>query len=444
MKKRFLFWACSSIYFFPAKAQVVLAAGNNFVQTGGYVVLQDVNLVNNGSFNPAGGSVRFSGSGNNSIGGSTSPAFNILEINKSTGNQLSLQNNISVNSYIDFLSGLIELSGNNIVLNNTAYLNNESETSRITGATGGYVQATGTLNAPSSANPGNLGAVISTAENAGVTVIRRGHVSQQNAYGGGNSIYRYYDIVPATVPSLFTLHFNYFDAELNGLDELNLAITKSNNNTLWLMQGFTSRDASANYVEFDGITNFNQRYTLSTINNVLPIELLSFGTNCRTNAVDIKWTTAGQMSSDKFEVQRSSDGRQWQSIGTVTASSGDQYVYTDPSAITGAMYRLKITTDDNITYSAIRSSGCALATNAFIYPNPATTNFLKVQLNNMPDKEMVLMLYSNSGQLLQVKNITLAGTFETYILPITDLPAGQYHLSILSPGYKKTFAFVKQ
>jgi hypothetical protein len=79
-------------------------------------------------------------------------------------------------------------------LNNTAYLNNENEISRITGPTGGYVEATATLNAPSLLNPGNLGVYISTAEDPGVTVIRRGHVSQQNSYGDGNSIYRYYDI----------------------------------------------------------------------------------------------------------------------------------------------------------------------------------------------------------------------------------------------------------
>jgi hypothetical protein len=444
MKNRFLLLACSSLYFFSAKAQMVFSTGNNIVQTGGYVVLQDVSLVNNSTFNLTSGTFRFNGTGNNSISGTSTPAFNILEINKSTGSQLTLQNTISINSYINFLSGLLDLSGNNIVLNGTAYLNNEIETSRIIGTTGGYVEATATLNAPASANPGNLGVLISTAENPGVTVIRRGHVSQQNSYGSGNSIYRYYDILPASVPASFSLRLNYFEAELNGLNESNLGITKSNNNLVWLLQGATSRDASANYVEYNGITSYNQRWTLSTVNNVLPLDLSSFRATCRTNAVDVKWTTAGDFSSGAFEVQRSSDGLQWQTIGTMPAGAGNQYTYTDPSAGNTSMYRLKIMSDGNLIYSAIKSPGCTLATgNALIYPSPASS-FLQVQLNNMPDKELVLMLYSNNGQLLQIKNIRMTANVETYTLPLADLPAGTYHLSIQSPGYKKTIAFVKK
>ena len=108
------------------------------------------------------------------------------------------------------------------------------------------------------------------------------------------------------------------------------------------------------------------------------------------------------------------------------------------------MYRLKMIADGNITYSGIKTPGCALiSTNALVYPSPATS-YLQVQLNNMTDKEVVLMLYSNNGRLLQIKNISVTGSVETYTLPLAGLPAGAYHLSIQSPGYKKTVAFVKQ
>lgn len=444
MKKQFLLLVCSSLYFITATAQIVFSAGNNFTQTGGFLVLKDMNLVNNGTFNPAGGTVRFSGAANNSISGATNPAFNILDVNKNAGNQVSLQNNIFINRYINFSSGLIELSGNNIMLSGTAFLNNENETSRITGTTGGYVQAVATLNAPVAANPGNLGAVISTAQNMGATVIRRGHVSQQNTYASGNSIYRYYDIVPANAPTSFYLQLNYFNAELNGLNEVSLAIVKSNNNLAWLQQGFTGRNVTTNYVEYNGITNYKQRWTLTTIDNVLPLELLSFGAACKTNAVELKWTTADDMNSGAFEVQGSNDGIQWQTIANMQTGSSSHYTYKDPLPGKGAMYRLKMIAEGNITYSAIKTPGCALTSaNALVYPSPAAS-YLQVQLNNMPDKEVVLMLYANNGRLLQIKNISVTGSVETYTLPLAGLPAGAYHLSIQSPGYKKTVAFVKQ
>ena len=445
MKNKFLLLVCVSVSFYNLKAQMVLSSGNNFVQTGGYVVMQDASLVNNGTFNPSAGTFRFSGTGNNSISGTTSPAFHILEINKSSGSQLTLQNNISVNNNINFLSGLIELNSNNVILNGTAYLNNEGETSRITGITGGYVQATATLNAPSSENPGNLGVVITSAQNPGVTVIRRGHVSQQNSYGTGNSIYRYYDILPATAPSSLTLRLNYFDAELNGLTESNLAIWKSNDTLNWMLQGYTSRDASANYVEYNGISGFNQRWTLSTIDNVLPLNLLSFGVKCQTNSVNLKWTTAADINGSEFEVQRSSNGIQWQSIATIPAGTANEYSYTDLAGRSASLYRLKLSgTNNTITYSSIKSSGCALTnSNTTIYPVPATS-YLVLQLNNMPDKELLLTLYSNSGQVLMTKNIGIMGNVDTYTLPLAGLPAGVYHVSVQSPGYKKTLSFTKE
>ena len=126
------------------------------------------------------------------------------------------------------------------------------------------------------------------------------------------------------------------------------------------------------------------------------------------------------------------------------AGSGNQYSYTDPLPDKGSMYRLKMMAEGNITYSAIKTPGCALRNaNALVYPSPATS-YLQVQLYNMPDKEVVLMLYANNGRLLQIKNISVTGSFETYPLPLAGLPAGAYHLSIQSPGYKKTVAFVKQ
>lgn len=445
MKKLFLLWVYGCAGFYSAKAQVVSTSGNHFVQTGSYIVLQDMSLVNNGTLNAAGGTVRFSGTGNNSISGTTSPAFHIIEINKSTGSQLTLQNNISINNNINFLSGLIELSGNNIVLNGAAYLNNESETSRISGITGGYVQATATLNAPSLANPGNLGAVISTAENPGLTVIQRGHTSQQNGSGNGSSIYRYYDIFPTSTPTLFNLRLNYFDAELNGLNESNLAIWKSNDTQLWLLQNYTSRDATLNYAEYNGINYFTQRWTLSTQDNVLPQLQFSFRANCRTDAVDLSWRTTGELNNGVFEVQRSRDALQWRTISTAPTGAGSQYSYSDRSGNSTMIYRLKISfTDGKIIYSDIKSPGCAFTSiHASIYPNPAT-NFLRLQLYNIPDKELTLTLYSNSGQVVMKRNISILTATETCTLPLTDLPAGFYHLSVQSSGYSKTFAFVKE
>jgi hypothetical protein len=78
------------------------------------------------------------------------------------------------------------------------------------------------------------------------------------------SINRYYDISPANNLSLnATLQFNYFNAELNGIQETNLWLWKSNDLTNWFASPSTdSRDSIVNYVTGKGIQNFS-RWTLS-------------------------------------------------------------------------------------------------------------------------------------------------------------------------------------
>jgi hypothetical protein len=48
-------------------------------------------------------------------------------------------------------------------------------------------------------NPANLGIFITSDKNLGNVTIRRGHQSQPNISGSGNSILRYYDILRTTI-----------------------------------------------------------------------------------------------------------------------------------------------------------------------------------------------------------------------------------------------------
>ena len=240
----------------------VNVTSNTFVTTSGsiYTVIKDLNLVNNGTVSPSSGTIKFTGEAS-SVGGTGVLNLHQLEIAKSRGELLSLSRNVAVSQQIQFTSGLINLNSYNITLAPGAVLLNENEASRIIGFNGGYVTIIVNLNAPSSNNPGNLGAIISSSQNLGSVTIRRSHQAQSNV-GGGNSISRYFDILPANNSSLnATLRFKYFDAELNGNSESSLNLYKSTDNINWTSQSYTSRNASENYVEKTGINDFS-RWTL--------------------------------------------------------------------------------------------------------------------------------------------------------------------------------------
>jgi Secretion system C-terminal sorting domain len=227
------------------------------------LTLQDMDLINNGTFNQTAGTVRFTGSANNSISGTQLTRIHVLQMAKTGAAQLQLQRTLSINSLLSFTSGIINLNNNNIELESSALLSGETEVSRITGTTGGYVQVITTLNAPAAASPGNLGVFITSSQSLGSTTIRRGHVAQANVIAGKPSINRYFDITPTVNTGLnATLRINYFDAELNGRNEAWLGLWRSNDNVNWTGVGFGTRDAAANFVQQTNINSFS-RWTLS-------------------------------------------------------------------------------------------------------------------------------------------------------------------------------------
>src|SRR5688572_16545535 len=232
--------------FSVAQGTFKLTTGSSLhVGPAGILTLDNMNLDVEGALSTAAGSstIRLTGNTTTSISGiNAPPTFDVLQIEKTGGAMVQLQRGINVRTAVNLTSGLLDLNGNILFLITNAVLIGESPTSRITG-TSGYVEGSQVLNAPVSQNPGNLGAFISSSENPGLVIIRRGHQSQTNAAGGGNSILRYYDIQPANNTALnATLRFRYFDEELNGLSENSLVLWKSAGSNPWTNEGFTSRD----------------------------------------------------------------------------------------------------------------------------------------------------------------------------------------------------------
>ncbi len=436
-----------------AQNVVKITPGAILKTTGAVVItLQDMDLDNDGTITqaPGEGVFKFTGSQNNSISGASLPLFDVLEIAKTGSARLSLNRNISIGSSINFTSGLIYLNNNNILLQSNALLNNESETSRISSINGGFVEITNTLNAPVSQNPGNLGAIISSSQNLGSTLIRRGHQSQTNGVGGGNSIFRYFDIVPANNSSLnATLRFGYFDAELNGLTENNLQIWKSPDAIHWSSQGFTSRDISANYVEKTGIPDFS-RWTLSSPGNALPLVWGSFNTKCVNDKIVISWKTLQEFNTEFFIIQGSSNGNNWTTLTTLPAAGQSNnpvdYSYTDQQTVS-ALYRIvQIDLDGRKTISPVLRNSCSEKEFFNVYPNPVIQSDVIVAIfAAATDKEVWFRLYDNKGALVKQQKETLHPGMNQLIMNLGVSAGGVYNLVVSWPdGRLKTVKLVKQ
>lgn len=261
---------------FQVTAQLTIGPGVYLSSAGNStnIVMQDVSLVNHGLIQHSSGVFRFTGNAPTIITGNGTLQFFNLVMDRSFNSNVTLMRNIEVANTLAFQKGLLELNGYTVDLLSTGHLINENESGRITGLTGGLVKRKINLAAPSAVDPGNLGAIISSPENLGEVTIQRGHQSQQNSLGTGSSVHRFYDVLPTNNTALkATLRFSYLDAELNGLPENDLVLFQSTANNNWSAKGFSSRDASGNYVEKTNLASFS-RFTLSTSLNELANDCL--------------------------------------------------------------------------------------------------------------------------------------------------------------------------
>ena len=420
--------------FIPA-AQLIISPGTQFSLAGFLqLTLQNTDFVNNGNFTAGNSTVSFKGNAPSSISGSQPIQLNELEIGKTNGKSVLLQSSIAVNQRVLFSSGFLNLNGFNLNLGSTGHLDGEQENTRITGPNGGEVLFNVSLNSPTGSNPANLGIFITAGPDLGNVTIKRGHQSQVNGSGLGNSILRYYDIVPANNANLnATLRFKYFDAELNGLDENSLVFFESQNNSNWTNLGFTSRDVVANFVEKTVINSF-RRFTLSSPNNILPVSFTLFNANCENSKVLLTWKTAQEQNSSHFNIERSADGSSWAVVGSLaaagTSTAERSYSFRDNNPLQNGFYRIaEFDLDGRVQYTGTLRSSCSLRDEFNLWPNPAR-DLVFINIVAANTSQAIIKMYDSKGALVKMQNAPVLQGSNQLAVDIKSLANGVYTLSI--------------
>lgn len=122
-----------------------------------------------------------------------------------------------------------------------------------------------------------------------------------------------------------------------------------------------------------------------TCNVSLPVRLSNFSVTRSENVASIHWTTTSETNSSYFEVERSSDAKNWHAIERVLAKGESvntiNYDSKDSKPLAGVnYYRLKmVDLDNSVAYSQIRSASFEGST-SLVYPNPFED---KISLDNL-------------------------------------------------------------
>lgn len=124
-----------------------------------------------------------------------------------------IDSDISVNGDIEFLSGIVDIDDNTLILNGN--LIREREDSHVFSSSTGEIIVKKNLASSMQVSPGNLGLELVLDNHSGELEIKR--TNQEINSDGKRSILRSYSLAPAV--DISNIEFSYFDKEINNLDE---------------------------------------------------------------------------------------------------------------------------------------------------------------------------------------------------------------------------------
>lgn len=163
----------------------------------------------------------------------------------------------------------------------------------------------------------------------------------------------------------------------------------------------------------------------------LPLTWLDFTAARSGSNVQLRWKVSEAVNNKNFEVERSSDGTKFSTIGIVEALPGNAntYSYRDisPSLHSVNFYRIKqVDKDGRFSFSVIKSVSFNGPGMISVYPNPAS-DFIRI---NSSQGGLKLFLFDNTGKRLS----TLVLNSGTMNLDLSKMAKGVYSLVVQKDG----------
>ncbi|HET6996862.1 MAG TPA: PQQ-dependent sugar dehydrogenase [Chitinophagaceae bacterium] len=286
---------------------------------------------------------------------------------------------------------------------------------------------------------------------------------------GGNRLYgdRNITIKPKTQPGAnVAVRIYITNAEFNALNAApgsgiggsinNVSLFKNSNNicssvlsggTASIVNTITKAAFSGGYVlQSNAVPSFSTFFFANSALTTLPVQMLSFTAALVNNAGQLNWTTASEINTARFEVERSLDGNSYSYIGSVTASGNSSiaidYSYIDNDAITQSApiiyYRLKIVDKDgNYDYSNVVTITLAdMAGRVTVFPNPATEK-TNITVGALTDGQVHWRIVDNAGRTVMASSVQVKKGRNNFQVNVAKLSAGIYHLTVSGAGVDK-------
>jgi hypothetical protein len=212
--------------------------------------------------------------------------------------------------------------------------------------------------------------------------------------------------------------------------------TYSSNNTYTVKLRLKDQDCQTFYTNQQSVS----------VSCVLPIELLSFKGKAENGGATLVWQTATELNNDYFDLQRSTDGVNFESIATIKGAGNStqllSYSYFDPSPSGRQVYYKLVqhdfdgaTSGSNIVTVKLDKT---FAASVSVMPNPFSETFVLTKFYN---EKATVLIYDILGRVVDQRS---SPESETVLQLGTSLVKGSYIIEYITTETSYTMKVEKQ
>ena len=167
----------------------------------------------------------------------------------------------------------------------------------------------------------------------------------------------------------------------------------------------------------------------------LPVQLISFTGEIRNEQTVLNWKTAAEINNKHFVIERSANGNQYESIGTVAAGTSNgvnSYSFTDAKLKSGTnFYRLRqVDADGAYKYSKVVIVRLQKGNEAIkVFPTIATSN-INFNLSTVNATNATVSIYDTNGKMLIRSQKSLTAGANQQGVDVSNLRSGAYFFRI--------------
>jgi len=245
---------------------------------------------------------------------------------------------------------------------------------------------------------------------------------------------------------------NAYQFGSSSTDDCAFGITGNGNHAITFVGTFGGTnvdfDPSTGQALLSSSDGYDAFFASFDFNASLPSTLTSFSALQKGKDIVLNWTVTNEINVSYYDIEYSKDNTRFSSIGTMQAKNGSAeiaYTKTHYGISNGThFYRIKtVDKDGKFVYSNVIRIEITTPNELLVYPNPATTDKIKIRYNAVSNAKYQAVIINANGQIVRQENLSeLMNGQDIYI---GNLAKGIYTIRLIddNKGNISTATFIK-